>query len=318
MGLHRRLTEFPETAREGVVVIGNFDGVHKGHQVVLATARELADKLNNVSVTVLVFDPHPRQFFAPHAPSLGLTKLVTRAELLERYGADEIVALTFDAEMAGMTPDDFIQKILVEALNVKAVCVGHDFHFGKDRAGTPKMLKEKGATLGFDVILLEAVTPADSGARPYSSTAIRECLTRGDVKLATELLGHYWRLEGEVTEGDKRGRTINFPTANIELDGYHLPLFGVYAIRADINTGNYAGLSLTGVANLGVRPSFDTPTPRLETHLFDFDEDIYGVDLSVALIDFIRPEKKFDGIDALKAQIEKDVETAKQMLAGTL
>lgn len=335
MGLYRTLAELPEFARHGVVVIGNFDGVHKGHQAVLAQARQRADSLNSpmtapnnapnkTPVTVLIFDPHPRQFFAPHAPSLRLTRLTTRADLLKRYGADHVLALTFDATMAGMAAEDFIRHVLKDALDAKAVCVGHDFHFGKNRAGTPDMLKQKGKALGFDVTLLAAVTPPEAGARPYSSTAIRECLTRGDVRLATALLGHHWRLEGVVCEGDKRGRTINFPTANVALDDYHLPLFGVYAVQVDIKTGDFAthtsgaslNKSIKGVANLGIRPSFDTPAPRLEAHLFDFAGDIYGAEISVALIEFIRPEQKFDGLDALKAQIAKDAVTAKQILAG--
>lgn len=314
MGLYRTLAALPEAARQGVVVIGNFDGVHKGHQAVLSAARQYADKLD-APVTVLVFDPHPRQFFAPHAPSLRLTRLVTRAELLERYGADHVLALNFDASLANMAAEDFIDKILAGTLAPRAICVGHDFHFGKDRIGTPAMLQQAGEKHGFEVQLLAAVTPDEAGARPYSSTAIRECLTRGDVKLARQLLGHDWRLEGEVTDGEKRGREMNFPTANMALHDYHLPLFGVYAVQAQIKTGNFSGLILNGVANLGIRPSFETKAPRLETHLFDFDDDIYGAEMSVALVDFIRPEQKFDTPDALAAQIAKDAEAARRLLA---
>lgn len=319
MSLFRTLDSLTDAGRHGVVVIGNFDGVHKGHQAVLRQARALAQKYSDTSepapVTVLVFDPHPRQFFAPHAPSLRLTRLVTRDALLQHYGADHTLALTFDADMAAMSPEDFIDKIIIGALNAKAVCVGHDFHFGKNRAGTPEMLKQYGAANNFDVVILDAVTPDEQGARPYSSTAIRECLTRGEVRFAAKLLGHAWRLEGVVSQGDQRGRTINFPTANIELDDYHLPLFGVYAIRTTIQTGTLAGQHFEGVANLGIRPSFETEAPRLEVHLFDFAADIYGETLSVALIDFIRPEQKFDGLEALKTQIAADAEAAKKQLA---
>ncbi|MGC6512726.1 MAG: bifunctional riboflavin kinase/FAD synthetase [Parvibaculales bacterium] len=316
MSLYRTLESLTDACRHGVVVIGNFDGVHKGHQAVLEQARLKAESLGGVPVTVLVFDPHPRQFFAPHAPSLRLTRLLTRSELIESFGGDHTVALTFDKNMASMSPDAFIDDIIVSALDAKAVCVGHDFHFGKNRAGTPDMLKSYGAEKGFEVIILEAVTPQEPGARPYSSTAIRECLTRGEIRHATNLLGHSWRMESEITRGDERGRTINFPTANLHLDDYHLPLFGVYAVRTEFKTGAFAGKQFDGVANLGIRPSFDTPAPRLEVHLFDFDTMVYGETLSVALIDFIRPEQKFDSLDALKAQIAKDAESAKLMLAA--
>lgn len=316
MSLFRTLESLTEACRNGVVVIGNFDGVHKGHQAVLEQARQKAKSLGNVPVTVLVFDPHPRQYFAPHAPSLRLTRLLTRAELIERYGGEHTVALTFNKDMASMSPDAFIEDIIITALGAKAVCVGHDFHFGKNRAGTPDMLKTYGIERGFEVIILDAVTPAEAGARPYSSTAIRECLTRGEIKHATKLLGHSWRLENIISQGDERGRTINFPTANLHLEDYHLPLFGVYAVRADFKTGEFAGKQFDGVANLGIRPSFDTEAPRLEVHLFDFDAMVYGEMLSVALIDFIRPEQKFDTLDALKTQIAKDAESAKLMLAA--
>lgn len=316
MSLIRDIKTLPEDAREGVLVIGNFDGVHKGHQAVLAQAQKKAAELGGAPVTVLVFDPHPRQFFAPHAPSLRLTRLVTRANLLSQYGADHTLALPFNADMAGMTPEAFIDEIIVAALQAKVVCVGHDFHFGKNRGGTPSMLRSIGEMKDFEVILVDAVTPEEPGARPYSSTAIRECLTRGQVRQATALLGHPWQLESIVTKGDQRGRTIDFPTANLPLDDYHLPLFGVYAVQAEILDGAFAGQRLDGVANLGIRPSFETEAPRLEVFLFDFDGDIYGATMIVSLIDFIRPETRFDGLDALKTQIAKDVASARQMLAG--
>ncbi len=319
MSLFRTLKSLTDTCRYGVIVIGNFDGVHKGHQAVLAQARKKAESFNAgpdaTPVIALVFDPHPRQFFAPHAPPLRLTRLLTRAQLLEQYGANHTLALTFDAVMAGMSPRAFIRDILMEALCAKAVCVGHDFHFGKNREGTPELLKAYGAENNFDVEILDAVTPVESGTRPYSSTAIRECLTRGEIRFATKLLGHAWQLEGEVSHGDERGRTINFPTANVSLYDYHLPLFGVYAVTAEIKSGTYKGHVFDGVANLGIRPSFETPTPRLEVHLFDFDAMIYNETIAVSLIDFIRPEKKFEGLNELKSQIAKDAQTAKQTLA---
>lgn len=310
----------PETAKGGILVIGNFDGVHKGHQAVLALAvqkaRELDDGAGKTEVTVLVFDPHPRQYFAPHAPSLRLTRLVTRARLLEGYGADNTVVLRFDKSLAEMPPEDFIRKVIVDGFKPKAVCVGHDFFFGKNRSGTVEMLRNEGGKHGFEVLSIAAVSPGEEGQRPYSSTAIRECLTRGEVRQATELLGDYWRLEAQVERGDRRGRSIDFPTANLSLEDYHLPLFGVYAVTVEILDGEFAGRTFAGVANLGIRPSFETEGPRLEVFIFDFDADIYGRTLSVGLVEFIRPERQFDNLDALKAQIAADVQSARRVLAS--
>ena len=319
MGLFRDLSQLPETAKGGVLVIGNFDGVHKGHQAVLSRALEKAQEIEGerkTEVTVLVFDPHPRQYFAPHAPSLRLTRLETRARLLEQYGATNIVALTFNKNMAEMSAEDFIQNIIIDSFEARAVCIGHDFHFGKNRAGTPDMLKTAGDKHGFDVLFIAAVSPDNAGERPYSSTAIRECLTRGEISQATNLLGDYWRLEADVQQGDQRGRTIDFPTANLSHNDYHLPLFGVYAVTIEMLNGSFAGQKFTGVANLGIRPSFETEDPRLEVFIFDFDGDIYGDTLSVGLVDFIRPEQQFDNLDALKAQIARDVQSAREVLAS--
>jgi len=331
------LQTMPATARGGVVVIGKFDGVHKGHQSLLQTARAKADALAadmkqqkqppaHIPVIVLIFDPHPRQFFTPNAPSLQLTRLTRRAQLLKAIGADFIIVLQFDEALANMAADDFINDILCHQLDVKAVCVGQDFRFGKARSGTTAQLKAKGKELGFDLVLLDIVTSDPPNARPYSSTAIRDYLTQGDMQAAANMLGHFWRLEGVVEKGAGRGRQINVPTANLSVADYHLPRFGVYAIQAErIEDGSNApnGNSLRGkfdgVANLGIRPSFDASHPKLEVHLFDFDGDLYGAMLSVALIAFIRPEKKFDGKDALAkltAQIAEDAERARQILAS--
>ncbi|MDD9842091.1 MAG: bifunctional riboflavin kinase/FAD synthetase [Alphaproteobacteria bacterium] len=330
------LQTMPPEARGGVVVIGKFDGVHKGHQSVIETARAKADALAadikqqkkhktepaSIPLIVLIFDPHPRQFFDPNAPSLQLTRLTRRAQLLKSIGADFIIVLQFDEALANMAADDFISDILCRQLAVKAVCVGQDFRFGKARSGTTAQLKAKGKELGFELVLLDIVKPDIPNARPYSSTAIRAYLTQGDMQAAANMLGYFWRLEGVVEKGDGRGRQLNVPTANLAVTDYHLPRFGVYAIQAEQieDKGNAtSGRLFDGVANLGIRPSFDASQPKLEVHLFDFDGDLYGAMLCVSLIAFIRPEKKFDGTDALAkltAQIAEDAARARQILAS--
>lgn len=312
--LYRSLDDLPAAARGGVLVIGNFDGVHLGHQAVLAGARATADQAG-IAMGVLMFDPHPRQFFAPEAPPFRLTRLVTRADLLSAAGADFTIALPFDAAMAACAAEDFITQILVDGLAVRHIVVGHDFHFGKDRRGDFAMLQAFGAQHGFSVSQIAAVMMPGRDA-PYSSSAVRQCLRDGAPENAAALLGRPWAIEAEVQQGDQRGRTIGFATANMPLIDYLEPAFGVYAVSADILTGPRAGESYHGVANLGLRPTVGTDKPRLESHLFDFDGDIYGETLRVALHHFIRPEQKFDGLDALKAQIAKDSAAAREMLGS--
>ena len=313
MALYRSLADLPETARGCVLAIGNFDGVHLGHQQVIAQARAQADKLN-APLGVMLFDPHPQQFFAPDAPPFRLTRLVTRAALLADLGVDFTLALPFDKDMAACEAEDFINDILVTRLAVKAVAVGYDFCFGTGRKGNFLMLQEYGAQLGFEATATEAVLQPDSTA-PYSSSAIRNHLRDGEPEAAAALMGHAFAIEAEVQQGDQRGRTIGFATANMPLDDYVLPKFGVYAVRAEILDGACAGQTVNGVANLGLRPTVGTEKPRLETHLFDFAGDLYGANLRVSLLHFIRPEQKFDGLDALKAQIAKDSDTARHLLA---
>lgn len=312
--LYRDLADLPDKWRGNVLAIGNFDGVHLGHHAVIANARAHADKLG-CPLGVILFDPHPRRFFAPDAPSFRLTRIVTRARLLEAAGVDFTLALPFDARMASCEAEDFIAGLLVGDLQAKSIAIGHDFRFGKGRRGDITMLQAFGATHGFDVVTTQAVLQPDNET-PYSSSAIRQYLRDGAPEKAASLLGHDWALEGEITTGDRRGHTIGFATANMELDDYLHPAFGVYAVRAQIMTGALAGQWFDGVANLGMRPTVGTPQPRLETHLFDFEADIYGQYMSVALIDFIRPEQKFDGLDSLKAQIARDSETARERLAA--
>ena len=312
--LYRSLSDLPETARGAVLAIGNFDGVHFGHQQVIADARALA-KAKDVPLGVMLFDPHPQQFFAPDAPPFRLTRLVTRAALLADLGVEFTLALPFDATMAACEAEDFISDILLAQLGVSAVCVGYDFCFGKGRKGNFAMLQDVGGEMGFETFATEAVMQPDSTA-PYSSSAIRNFLRDGAPEQAAKLMGHAFAIEAEVQQGDQRGRTIGFATANMPLDDYVLPKFGVYAVRADILDGAFAGQVLTGVANLGMRPTVGTDKPRLESHFFDFEGDLYGAILRVSLLHFIRPEQKFDGLDALKAQITIDSAQAREMLGS--
>ena len=312
--LFRSLDDLPDTLRGSVLAIGNFDGVHFGHQQVIGEARARAEALD-APLGVMLFDPHPQQFFAPDAPPFRLTRLVTRAALLAELGVDFTLALPFDADMAACEAEDFITDMLIGRLGIKAVSVGYDFCFGKGRKGNFAMLADYGARLGFDAAATEAVLQPDSTA-PYSSSAIRNFLRDGAPEQAAALMGHAFAIEAEVETGDQRGRTIGFATANMALQDYVLPKFGVYAVRAEVLDGALAGRQLDGVANLGLRPTVGTEKPRLESHFFDFAGDLYGATLRVSLLHFLRPEQKFDGLDALQAQIAKDSAAAREMLGS--
>lgn len=314
ISLYRSLSDLPETTRGAVLAIGNFDGVHFGHQQVIADARALA-AAKNAPLGVMLFDPHPQQFFAPDAPPFRLTRLVTRAALLADLGVDFTLALPFDATMAACEAEDFISDILLAQLGVSAVCVGYDFCFGKGRRGNFAMLKDIGGEMGFETFATEAVLQPNSTS-PFSSSAIRNFLRDGDPEQAAQLMGHAFAIEAEVQKGDQRGRTIGFATANMPLHDYVLPKFGVYAVSAEVLDGAFAGQTLKGVANLGMRPTVGTDKPRLESHFFDFEGDLYGANLRVSLLHFIRPEQKFDGLDALKAQIGMDSDQAREMLGS--
>ena len=314
ISLYRSLSDLPETTRGAVLAIGNFDGVHLGHQQVIADARALA-AAKNAPLGLMLFDPHPQQFFAPEAPPFRLTRLVTRAALLADLGVDFTLALPFDATMAACEAEDFISDILLTQLGVSAVCVGYDFCFGKGRRGNFAMLKDIGGEMGFETFATEAVLQPNSTS-PFSSSAIRNFLRDGDPEQAAQLMGHAFAIEAEVQKGDQRGRTIGFATANMPLHDYVLPKFGVYAVSAEVLDGAFAGQTLKGVANLGMRPTVGTDKPRLESHFFDFEGDLYGANLRVSLLHFIRPEQKFDGLDALKAQISMDSDQAREMLGS--
>ncbi len=303
MQVFRHYEQVPESARGATVAIGNFDGVHVGHQALLARAKAMGGRLG-----VLVFEPHPQEFFRPDAPRFRLTPFRAKARLLERYGVELLFALHFDAAFAALTADEFIERVLVKGLGVRHVIVGEDFCFGKGRQGNLALLRKRGAELGFDVTTFGLV--GEGEASKISSTSIREALRDGKPEVAARLLGHPWTVEGRVEGGDRRGRTIGFPTANVSLEGYLEPALGVYAVRVEVGGRKYGG-----VANFGRRPTFDKKDVLLEVHIFDFEGDIYGQPIVVSFISFLRPEMKFPGLDALKAQIARDSDAARRILA---
>ncbi len=288
--------------------MGNFDGVHKGHRAVIDAARAAGD----APLGVVTFEPHPRQYFVPDAPPFRLMNPEARANRLARLGVDHLYELRFDTVLAGLTPEGFARQVLADGLGVSHVTIGADFCFGKDRQGTAQTLEELGRELGFGVTIVPLI---GSGDAHYSSTAIRQALTEGRTHDAERMLGHWHRIEGEVVHGEKRGREFGWPTANLRMDDLHLPRLGVYAVLVDVLTGPDR-MSCQGVASLGVRPMFGRNEPNLEVHLFNFDGDLYGQHLSVALVDFLRDEAKFDGIQALIDQIAQDASDARAILAG--
>ena len=310
MNILRHFEDVPAAQRGGVYALGNFDGVHLGHQQVIKSAQKMAAEMN-APMGLLVFEPHPLQFFFPDRGFFRLTSFRSKAMVLQSLGVDILAALPFDASMAERQPADFVMDVLVNGLHASHIVVGYDFRFGKGRAGDTTVLQYMGEMEGFGVTVVDEVT---DGKETYSSTRIRELLAEGDARGAAKLLGRPWSIETQVIKGDQRGRTIGFPTANLSLVGHVEPAYGVYAVKATIEDGEFAGDYL-GVANLGKRPTFDKKDVLLEVHIFDFDGDIYGAHIKASLIEFIRPERKFDGLDSLKAQISIDSVKAKQILA---
>jgi riboflavin kinase/FMN adenylyltransferase len=317
MRILRHHTGLGEADRGAVVAIGNFDGVHQGHRTVIDTAGRIARELE-APQAVLTFEPHPRAVFQPDIAPFRLTPFRSKARQIELMGVDVLFVIHFDRDFAQHSAEEFVRMLLVDGLGVKHVVAGADFVFGNRRRGNAGLLRELGGKHGFGVTFVESVKAPDG--QPFSSTRIRDHLAAGRPAEAARLLGRPFEIEGRIEPGDKRGRTIGFPTANIELDDYVWPAHGVYAVRAGIDTPVEGERTHTewhdGVANLGRRPTFGGDAVLLEVHLFDFDEDIYGRHLRVSLIDFLRPEKKFDGIAALKAQIAEDATRARERLAG--
>jgi riboflavin kinase/FMN adenylyltransferase len=312
--IFRHFGDVPPGLRGAVVAIGNFDGVHRGHRALIAEAKVQAEARRS-PLAVLSFEPHPQEYFRPSPDCFRLTPLRTKARLLADLGVDALFALTFDGEMARRTPEDFVLNVLVAGLGISGVVVGHDFEFGQKRAGNLATLAYMGEMEGFSVTAFDTVTA--SGDEKISSTLIRRLLKEAKPEEAARLLGHPWAVEARVEHGDARGRTMGFPTANMHLGHCLAPGFGVYAVRVNILEGDRAVARHDGVANFGIRPMYQVAVPLMETHLFDFDGDLYGKYLSVELIRYIRPEAKFPDLAALIAQIGADAARAREILAKT-
>lgn len=292
--------------RRSVVAIGNFDGVHRGHKAVIATAMERAHAAHRPAA-VLTFEPHPRSFFQPDAPSFLLSPEAAKLRLLSATGLNGAILLTFNAALANLSAEQFVNDILVDRLAVTGAVIGFNFHFGKDRRGTPEFLEAQGNQHGFTV---DVVPPYLLDGKRVSSGAIRDALSAGRVSEATDLLGYPWFVTGQVVHGDKRGRELGYPTANLRLDPDCGLKYGVYAVRISVG-----GQLYDAVANFGRRPMFDTGAVLLEIFLFDFSGDLYGAVLDVAFVGWIRPELHFDSVEELIRRMDDDSRHARSILA---
>ena len=296
----------PERLRGGIIALGNFDGFHLGHQAVVGRAVERA-RAEGRPALVGTFDPHPIRHFVPDSAPFRLTTLDQRQRLFADAGADAMVVFHFDTALAALTADAFIAQLLIDSIGIAGAVTGEDFTFGKGRSGSVAVLRAAGATRGFSVDTVAPVTLDDA---PVSSSRIRALLKEGDPRGAARLLTRPFAIEGIVQHGDKLGRTIGYPTANLDMGHYVRPAYGIYAVRGRLADGRV----VDGAANLGIRPSFDPPKELLEPFFFDFSSDLYGQAIEVALIDYLRPEAKFDTLDALTTQMDADCARARQLL----
>jgi riboflavin kinase/FMN adenylyltransferase len=310
MLIYRYYTGVPEAGRGAVIALGNFDGVHRGHQAVIGTARELARQMGG-KLGVLTFEPHPRSYFQPDSPPFRLTPFRIKVRHMESFGVDLLYPLRFDRKMAEMSAEDFIDDILVAGFGARHVVIGYDFKFGAQRRGDAEFLIRQGELNEFGVSIVDPAR--DVVDEVYSSSLIRDYLRNGQPQRAAALFGHLWEIEGRVLHGDQRGRTIGFPTANVDLGEYMRPAFGVYAVRAGVPQDGRI-VWYDGVANLGLRPTVGGERLLLEVHLFGFSGNLYGHHLRVALVDFLRPERKFASFDELKTQIADDARQARPLL----
>jgi riboflavin kinase/FMN adenylyltransferase len=295
--------------RGTVAAIGNFDGVHLGHQSVLREARRIAESLG-APLSVITFEPHPRMLFQKDAAPFRLTTSATRAEALSDLSVEIVFELEFDNQFSQLAAEDFMPRILIGCLGLRHVVCGYDFVFGHRRRGNADLLESQGAEHGLGVTRIDAVTEEDGAV--YSSTWVRQCLAEGDPRGAATLLGRPWSFTATVEKGDQRGRTIGFPTCNLRIIDLIQPAHGVYAIQVRIGGEN---TWRPGVANFGRRPTVNDRGALFEAHLFDIQRDLYDTDLTIRVIDFIRPEMRFSGLDALTAQIAADAARAREILA---
>ncbi len=307
MQIVRGWRDAPGAVRGGALAIGNFDGVHRGHQAVLDVAKRGARE-RAIAAGAMVFEPHPRQFFQPGKPIFRLTPLDLKLELFAAHGLDFAVVIDFDAGLAELSAADFASKILADGFSPALVVTGYDFFFGKGRGGNPTILRELGAALGFDV---ETVQPAGDSGEIFSSTRIRELLAEGDVKGAAHMLGRYWRVKGVVKPGAGRGAGLGFPTANIDLENGQSLRHGIYAVRV-----HRGGDAFDGAAYLGPRPTFDNGAPVLEVFLLDFSGDLYNQEIGVEFVDFIRGDGKFRSAESLSEQMARDCAKAREILSS--
>jgi riboflavin kinase/FMN adenylyltransferase len=294
-----------------VVAMGNFDGVHLGHRAVIAAALEMG-RVHGRPALAVTFEPHPRRYFSPNTPQFRLTDEAAKLRLLAATGLSGAVVMTFDKARAGTSAQDFIHHELIERLGISGIAVGYDFHFGKGRVGSPSLLVAEAPRLGIEVDVQPHV---DIDERPVSSSAIRMALAEGQIADATAMLGGPWFVVGEVIHGEKRGRDLGYPTANIRLDHNCGLRHGIYAVRVGRGQGKDQ-VRLDGVASFGRRPTFDNGAPLLEVFLFDFNGDLYGETLDIAFIGFIREELKFDHVDALIHRMDQDAAEARALLAA--
>lgn len=299
----------PESLRGGIIALGNFDGFHRGHQAVVGEAIAWARAENRPAI-VATFDPHPVRHFAPDAPPFRLTTLDQRQELFEAAGADAMLVFAFDGDLAATTAQSFVEDLLVQRLGAAGVVTGEDFTFGKGRGGNVAVLAELGAPLGMSA---RAVGPVSDADEVVSSSRIRDALKAGDCGTATHLLTRPFAIRGVVEHGAKLGRSIGYPTANLQMGSYLRPAYGIYAVTGLLPGGRI----VHGAANLGIRPSFDPPIELLEPFFFNFGGDLYGQEIEVALHHYLRPEAKFDSLEALTAQMEQDCLQARTLLGGT-
>ncbi len=304
------LEKFPAALRGGVVAIGNFDGVHRGHQAVLERACSIA-RSESVPALVLTFEPHPRTVFRPDHPVFRITPAEMKAVILEAEGFNAVVEHPFDRNFASSSAEDFVRSVLVDGLGISHAVTGFDFHFGKNRQGGPAYLMDAGERLGFDVSLIDAFR--DEGAQVVSSSRIREMLGEGDVAGAAGLLGYRYTVSAPVSRGKQLGRTLGYPTANMILPPDNGLRHGVYAVRFRRENGEI----FDGVASFGLRPTTDdNGEPMLETYLFDFQGDLYGETCLVSIFGFLRPEEKFEGLEELTEQMDRDAHEARALLSG--